>query len=101
MMDLVMHFVRTRGVGALADPEVAARLGLSEQQKRSITSLHRQSRQVLRQRIRERFADGTRRTGVAELLHRVREEANAQIMTVLTTEQRRRFDQLVGRACAI
>jgi len=89
--------VRLRGVGALSDPEIAAKLKLTDVQKKKIEEATRASMESMRERARKIFedADGDREK-MREGFRKLRDEASAKVLAVLTADQMKQFEQLKG-----
>lgn len=94
--------LQLRGAGAVAEPEVAEKLGLSEDQISEIETLRDELRAEAQQ-IFQRPAEGQApdREGMAERFRQFREESQEKILAVLTTKQREQFESMQGEPLEI
>ena len=99
-MQLANMLIRLRGAVALRDPEVATVLKLSDTQQIRIQDVNRRNLASLRSRLRELLGRCHRRNSLRESLQEVRRHSEQQIVSVLTPEQRRKFEQLRDQRCA-
>jgi Spy/CpxP family protein refolding chaperone len=97
-MQLANILVRLRGALALRDPEVATLLKLSDTQQIKIRDVNRRNVASLRARIRERLRSHDRRGSIRESLRELEKESQQHVVSILTTEQRRKFEQLGGES---
>ncbi len=85
--------LQTRGVLALMDPEVAEKLGLSDEQKEQIETTVRESRTEMARRFQRGGGD----PGAAmERIRAAQLEIQEKAMNVLTSEQKETWNSLVG-----
>ncbi|MEM9367350.1 MAG: hypothetical protein AAGD07_15260 [Planctomycetota bacterium] len=83
--------LQQRGVRALADPDVQAKLTLSPQQVEEVKAIT----DSMGDRVREVFQSGDREQ-MRELMEAARDEVEAETLGVLTTEQKAKFEELKG-----
>ena len=91
--------IQIRGMGALDDPEVAAELKITEEQKKELSA----KREELGQKMREMFSaargDGQQRGPSEEMrtkFQQMQTERTEKLLGVLTSEQRAKFEQMKG-----
>lgn len=85
--------VQVRGAGALADPKIAKKLALTEEQTQQLINKRDEIRDTMREKMREIFQSGNRDPSKLETL---REEIDQDVLSVLTDKQRAEFDSLKG-----
>ncbi len=83
--------LQTRGTMALMDPEIAAKLNITEEQKAKFEEIRNKSGE----RMREVFGSGDR-DKMREEMAKVRKESDDASLAVLTAEQRKQFDEMKG-----
>ena len=90
--------LQLRGVQALDDPEVAAKLGLSEEQKTKLAEARQSQGEKMRERMREMFqgGGGGPQGDIREAMGKMREEMEKEILAVLTSSQQAKFEELKG-----
>lgn len=102
--------LQQQGAVALARKDVAERVGLSADQVSQIRKIQQDQRQALQAKMQElrgqggAGAGGNRAgalAGMREELMKMREEANAKILGVLASEQKKKWDALLGPAFQI
>lgn len=87
--------LQIQGVGALANAEVAKKIGLDDEQVKTIQTEMQEARNGMREKIREMFAAGDRE-GMREKIEALRKEVDEQVLAKLTDEQREKFAELKG-----
>ncbi len=86
--------VQVRGAGALADPELAAKLNVTEDQKTKMEEVRTKSGE----RMREVFSSGGGdRDKMREAFTKMRKEIDDEVLAVLTAEQRKEFEEMKGK----
>jgi hypothetical protein len=81
--------LQLQGAGALGDPEVAASLGLSDEQKKSVAEIQ----SAAREEMRSQFQDGG---GDREKFRAARDATNEKLQGLLTPEQKTKWQELAG-----
>ncbi|MEM6776766.1 MAG: hypothetical protein AAF670_03855 [Planctomycetota bacterium] len=87
--------IQVRGVAALMDSKVGEELGLTSEQTQSMTDIRESAADTMREKMREMFSAGDR-DGIREKLESVRGEIEEEVLSVLTSEQRRKFEEMKG-----
>ncbi len=85
--------------GALADPLVAAKLNVTDEQKAKLTEVRESQMREMREQRRGRRQQDLSREEIREMRKKMDErrgEAHKQIMAVLTSEQQQQFESLKG-----
>lgn len=95
--------LQQQGAAALARPDVADKVGLSQEQKDKIRQIQQDSFSSLREAMQAaRNSQGSDRQAataqIREKMMKAREEANAKAIRVLTAEQKMKWDDLLGPA---
>ena len=91
--------LQMRGIGAFEDPDVVEKLGLTEDQKEQLSAKREEFRETARERMQEIFAGGGGdREKMGEAFREMRAEMEDNILSVLTAEQRKTFDEMKGEA---
>lgn len=95
--------LQQQGAAALTRPDVADKVGLSQEQKDKIRQIQQESFASLREAMQAaRTGQGADRQAatsqIREKMMKAREEANAKIIGVLSSEQRKKWDDLLGPA---
>ena len=89
--------LQVRGVQALEDPEVAAKLNVTDAQKTKLTEVREGQMEKMRERMREMFQGGGGQGGFdREAFAKVREEMEKEILTVLDADQQKKFEEMKG-----
>ncbi len=91
--------LQIRGVQALDDPEVADKLGLSEDQKTKLAEARQAQGEKMRERMREMFQGGGAGGpggDIREAMGKMREEMEKEILSVLTSTQQSKFEEMKG-----
>jgi Spy/CpxP family protein refolding chaperone len=90
--------LQVQGASALASDEVASKLSLTEDQKTKL----REVQEAAREKMQEAFGrrgDGERgQGGGREAMQKLRTESQEQAMAVLTDEQKKKLEELKGKA---
>ena len=84
--------LQAQGARALTNPDVTEALGLSDDQINELTEVQRSLRSSMRDRFREAFADGPD----PEKFKEIREEMEAEVLSVLNDEQLAKFNEMKG-----
>jgi hypothetical protein len=87
--------LQIQGVGALANAEVAEKIGLDDKQVKTIQTEIQEAANGMRDKIREMFTGGDRE-GMREKIESLRKEIDEQVLAKLTDEQRKQFEELKG-----
>ena len=90
--------LQREGVGALGKPEVAKELGLSQEQNDKIHKIQEDARPDFGALAGLREAPEEQRTKVIAEMRAKREKADADILGVLTAEQKTKFEAMKGKA---
>jgi len=86
-----------RGTRALTDPEIAEKLKLTDAQKKKIEETMTANRESMGTRVRELFqGGGGDREKAREQFRKLREEADAKVLAVLTSDQKKQLEALKG-----
>jgi Spy/CpxP family protein refolding chaperone len=85
--------LQMRGTAALADPKVAAKLSLTEDQKKKLEAAATANREAMQQAFQ-----GGNREGMREKMEQLRKDADAKVLAVLTADQKAAFEKLKGAA---
>lgn len=92
-MDLAKLLVRSRGVDALTDPDVAHALQLTAEQKQRMRDARHQNAAIIKQCVRQ-WQQSDRARGTRVLLLTIQSAAHQQILCVLNAKQRLLFDRM-------
>ena len=84
--------LQLQGVMALANPEVAKELGLTDDQKAKIKSINEEAMKARR----EMFAGGRPSAEDREKMTKAREENETKLMDVLTADQKEKLEKMKG-----
>jgi hypothetical protein len=87
--------IQLRGVSALRDPNVATALGLTEDQRTELDTVDDKINGLMRSHTRELFRSGNG-DGVRQAMETIRKQADEELVAVLTTEQKLKFEELKG-----
>lgn len=87
--------LQQQGAAALSDPEVAAKLDLTEEQKEKIAERQRAAREKMIASMREAFGSGDREA-IAKSMAEARESTLQEVLAVLTPEQREKYESMRG-----
>ena len=79
------------GMGVLADPKVAAKLSLTDEQKKKVEA----QSEAAGARIRELFQGGNRE-GAREKMEQMRKESDEKYLAVLTADLKAHFEKMKG-----
>ena len=88
--------LQVRGAQALADPQVAAKLNLTDQQKQQIET----AQSAMRDKWREVYQSGNPEN-MREQMETARREFDQQIVAFLTPEQKTQWEEMKGEAFAM
>ena len=89
--------IQQQGARALASSEVVEKLGITDEQKKQLVEVRGKVQKLMRERMQEIFSSGDRE-GIREKMAEIRTEMEEEVMGVLTSEQRTKFDALKGEA---
>ncbi len=87
--------IQLRGVQALEDDEVAAKLKITDEQKEKLAKVRDELQQKMRDQMREIFSSGDREK-IQEAFGKAREDMEEEVLGVLTSTQRSDFDAMKG-----
>lgn len=87
--------LQTRGIAALNDPEVAAKLEITEQQREEMQNVAREAGQAVRGEIRELAQEGDREA-LRDKMQELAQQTEAKVLAVLNDSQREQFAEMKG-----
>lgn len=87
--------VQVMGIRALMDTRVAKELKLTDKQKEDLQKASDSSRDEMRSKMQEIFQSGDRE-GIREKMEAAQKEIEKKLLDVLTTEQKKDFDEMKG-----
>lgn len=87
--------IQNMGLRALANPEVAAKLKLSDKQKTKLQEVQESSMEQMREQMRAAFQGGNRE-GMRERFQEMQKKVEADCMAVLSKEQKKAYEELKG-----
>lgn len=87
--------LQLRGFGAIDDPEVAAALKISDEQKEKIAAVRTEQREKMGELFRQGGQDQDR-DAMREKFQKLRTENEKQVLDVLTTAQQAQFEKMKG-----
>ncbi len=87
--------LQIRGIAALADEKVAAKLKITTEQKEKLTKVQEELRGSMGEKIRELFSGGNRE-GMREAMTKMREDMEKEVLAVLTSTQQKQFEEMKG-----
>ena len=85
--------IQQRGTGAFADPKIAEKLNLSDEQKKDVKTLLEDSRKEMGELFKGGFAGGGDNF---KKIAALRKETEEKIKDVLTADQKKTWKQMVG-----
>ncbi len=85
------------GPSAIAGPDVAKQLSLTEKQQTEIRDIQRASGEKARAAMQEARGDREAMRGIREKMQASREAAGKQILGLLTAEQQKKWKSLLGK----
>jgi hypothetical protein len=89
--------LQVRGVQALEDDEVAAKLKITEAQKQKMAEVRETQGEKMRERMREMFQGGGGPGGdFREVFGKLREEMEKEVLAVLDSSQQTQFAEMKG-----
>jgi nanoRNase/pAp phosphatase (c-di-AMP/oligoRNAs hydrolase) len=89
--------LQIRGVQALDDAEVAAKLEITADQKKKLVEVRESQQEKMREQMRELFQGGGGGGGDPRAAFaKVREEMEKEILTVLNAGQQKKFEEMKG-----
>ena len=89
--------LQMRGTAALADPKVAAKLSLTDDQKKKLEAAQTANMESMRTQMQQLFQGGNRE-GMREKMEQLRKDADGKVLAVLTADQKAAFEKLKGPA---
>jgi Spy/CpxP family protein refolding chaperone len=89
--------LQVRGSSALADPKVAEKLKLSDEQKAKLKEVTAANMKAMQSQMQE-LGQGGNREGLREKMQELRKQAQEKVLAVLSTEQQAAFEKLKGKA---
>ncbi|MCL4201310.1 MAG: hypothetical protein KJ000_02365 [Pirellulaceae bacterium] len=89
--------LQQRGIQALSDDDVAAKLGISAAQKEKIASVSEENRAGMRERMQAIMQGGNRET-MRDEFAKLRKESDDKVLAVLTSAQKAKFEEMKGEA---
>ncbi|MCU0870963.1 MAG: hypothetical protein MUE50_01320 [Pirellulaceae bacterium] len=91
--------VQMRGTGALVDPKVAAKLSLTEDQKKKLEAAATANREAMQQAFQGGNRDQNQdREKMREKFQELRKAADEKVLAVLTADQKAAFEKMKGAA---
>jgi Spy/CpxP family protein refolding chaperone len=81
----------------LADPKVAEKLKVTDEQKAKLKEVTTANMESMRAKMQELGQDGNRE-GMREKMQELRKQGEEKVLAVLTTEQKATFEKLKGKA---
>lgn len=88
--------IQVRGASALNDPEVAAKLEITDEQMGKIEAAEEENSQKMRTAMRE-LRDSDDRQAAFAKIGEMREEGQKNVLAVLTKEQQAKFEEMQGK----
>ncbi|MER3412962.1 MAG: hypothetical protein C4341_01745 [Armatimonadota bacterium] len=88
--------LQQEGPAAFARKEVADKLGLSDSQRFKINAILEEQRATMRDMFQGGGGGGDRQA-MMETMQKLREETNAKLLAVLTTEQKKIWEGMLGK----
>lgn len=88
--------LQLEGPSAIARPDVQEKLGLSEAQKKQIEEILNKSQEEMRTMFQQGGGAGNREEAM-EAFRKMREETDKKILAVLTEEQRKKWETMLGK----
>ncbi len=85
--------LQMRGTSALADPKVAAKLSLTDEQKKKLEAVQTANMEAMRA-----LFQGGNREGMREKMQEQRKTSEEKVLAVLTADQKAAFEKLKGAA---
>lgn len=87
--------LQTQGIGALNNPDVAAKLNISPEQKQKIETTLQENMQAMGERMRALFQGGDRE-GIRDKMTAMRKEMEGKVLAVLSADQKKQFEEMKG-----
>jgi hypothetical protein len=97
LVRLQQIYIQAAGSQALVDADVAAKLGLSEDQKSKIATARQEAQAGMRDQMRELFQSDNREAAQAKIAE-LRKSADEKVLALLTDEQKQQFESMKGSA---
>lgn len=88
--------LQQEGPSALARKEVADKVGLSDSQREKINAILEEQRATMRDMFQGGGGGGDRQA-MMETMQKMREETNAKLLAVLTSEQKKTWEGMLGK----
>jgi hypothetical protein len=87
--------LQVRGVQALGDDDVAAKLKITDAQKKELAEVREKLQGEMRDKMRELFASGNR-DGMREAFAKVQADMEKEVIGVLDSGQQKQFEEMKG-----
>lgn len=87
--------LQVRGMQALEDKEVAAKLKITEAQKEELADVREKLQEEMREKMREVFQGGGG-GDIRETFGKMREDMEKKVLAVLTSDQQKQFEEMKG-----
>jgi hypothetical protein len=97
LVRLQQIYIQAAGSQALMDADVAAKLGLSDDQKSKIASARQEAQANMQGQMRDLFQSGDREAARAKMAE-LRKSADEKVLALLTDEQKQQFESMKGAA---
>ncbi len=88
--------LQQEGPAAFARKEVADKLGLSDSQRQKVNAILEEQRATMRDMFQGGGGGGDRQA-MMETMQKLREETNAKLLAVLTAEQKKAWEGMLGK----
>lgn len=88
--------LQQEGPSAFARKEVADKLGLSDSQREKVNAILEEQRATMRDMFQGGGGGGDRQA-MMETMQKLREETNAKLLAVLTAEQKKTWEAMLGK----
>lgn len=93
--------LQARGITALSEPELQAKLEITDEQKQQMVSTREELETTMRERMREAFQGGGDAEGRQQLMAQMtemRRDVENKILALLTDDQKKAFEEMKGEA---
>ncbi|MFG0288140.1 MAG: hypothetical protein ACF8CQ_08200 [Rhodopirellula sp. JB044] len=87
--------LQRRGLVALGDTEIQDAIKMSDEQREKLQTVRSEQEEKMRERMRTLMQSGDR-NGMREKMEEIREEIEQDVMAVLTSEQKAKFEEMKG-----
>lgn len=90
--------MQVRGVQALGDPEIAAKLNITDDQTKKMEEVRGSLREKMQSKMRELFTNRDENTGgnMREAFEEMRKGMEGEILAVLSDSQQKQFEEMKG-----